>query len=83
MAKVGEIQDVANDALLNLEKQNTQILRINDQLVRLEGTMVRTKRYLNYFGKSFCGDKVAITIIIMILLTSGGLIYSLTLPTKA
>ena len=48
--KVHETNLLANDAVHNLEMQNAQILRINDSLQRLDGTMARTRRYLRYFG---------------------------------
>jgi len=41
--------------------------------------MSRTKKYLAYFGKSFFKDKVAMSFMILIILTFVGIIYSLTL----
>jgi hypothetical protein len=41
----------------------------------MDGTMQRTKKYLAYFGKSFFRDKIAITLILLIILTIIGIIY--------
>jgi len=49
----------------------------------MEGTLGRTKKMVGYFGKSFCADKVAITLFTMILLTLGALIYCLTLQKNS
>ena len=46
----------------------------------MEGTLGRTKKLVAYFGGSFCKDKVAITLILLILSTLGVFIYALTLP---
>ena len=35
----------------------------------MEGTLARTKKYLQYFHKSFLNDKVAISFLILIVLT--------------
>lgn len=83
LAKVGEIQDIANEAQANLDAQNVQILRINDQLTRMEGTLGRTKKLVAGFNKSLFADKVAITLIIAIVLTGGALVYSFTLESKS
>jgi hypothetical protein len=40
----------------------------------MEGTLSRTKKHLNYFSKSFCMDKVALSLCVMIVLTLGGII---------
>jgi hypothetical protein len=44
----------------------------------MDSTMSRTKKYLSYFGKSFFRDKIAITLVILILLAIAGIIYGLT-----
>ena len=82
LAKVHETNKIANDAVMNLEKQNSQILRINDKVQRLESTMTRTRKYLKYFGKSFCSDKTAVCLLILIVLTLVAIIFvSLYFPT--
>ena len=67
--KVHDTNNLAMDAVLNLEKQNQQILRINDKIQEMEGTLQRTKKHLRYFGKSFCKDKIAISLMGLIILT--------------
>ena len=66
---MGDVQDLADSNLSSIEEQNAQILRINDQLQRMEGTMVRTKKHLNHFAKSFCSDKVAMGLCCLIVST--------------
>lgn len=48
----------------------------------MDTTMQRTKKYLVYFGRSFCKDKVAISFMLLILLTICGIIFVATLPAK-
>ena len=31
--------------------------------------MVRSRKYLKYFGKSFCADKTAVTLMVLIVIT--------------
>ncbi len=44
--------------------------------------MTRTKKYLQYFSKSFFNDKVAISFLILIILTSIAIIAVLFMPSK-
>jgi hypothetical protein len=44
--------------------------------------MTRTKRYLSYFGRSFCKDKVVIFLLSLILLTVIGIIVVACLKPK-
>ena len=67
--RVGDVQDLADSNLGAIKEQNEQILRINDQLQRMEGTMTRTKRLLGVFAKSFCSDKVALCECCLIVVT--------------
>lgn len=67
--RVGDVQDLADSNLGSIKEQNEQILRINDQLQRMEGTMTRTKRLLGVFAKSFCTDKVALCECCLIVIT--------------
>lgn len=68
--RVGDVQDLADSNMQSIEEQNKQILRINDQLQRMEGTMTRTKRILGVFAKSFCSDKVALCECCLIVVTA-------------
>lgn len=48
----------------------------------MDSTMARTKKYLSYFSKSFFNDKVAISFLILIILTSIAIIAVLFMPAK-
>jgi|LauGreDrversion4_2_1035121.scaffolds.fasta_scaffold227808_3 hypothetical protein len=48
----------------------------------MDSTMNRTKKYLAYFGKSFLKDKVALTMILLIIVTLSGIIWAMTLDPK-
>lgn len=48
----------------------------------MDTTMNRTKKYLSYFGKSFLKDKIAITMICLILFTIVGIIVVLAKGKK-
>jgi len=74
LGKVNDTNALANEAAANLEKQNEQILRISDKVQKLEGTMLRTKKHLRYFGKSFCADKTALSLCFLIVLTLAAII---------
>ena len=74
MNKVHATNEIANDAVMNLEKQNQQILRINNNFERLDSTMQRSRKYLRYFQKSFCADRTAVTLLILIIITIGAII---------
>ena len=48
----------------------------------MEGTLVRTSKYLKFFAKSFCTDKVALCLFCLIIITLVGIIVALNLPSK-
>ena len=48
----------------------------------MDSTMTRTKKYLAYFAKSFFKDKVAISMILLIVLALVGIIAVAVLPGK-
>lgn len=80
--RVQQTIDIADESLINIEKQNEQILRINKQVERMEGTLNRTKKYLAYFGRSFFRDKIALTLMCLICATIVGIIIVARLPDK-
>lgn len=80
--RVQQTIDLADESLTNIEKQNQQILRINQSVERMDGTMDRTKKFLTYFGRSFFRDKIALCFLIMIVLTIAAIIYVAILPNK-
>lgn len=58
------------------------MIRINNSIERMDSTMTRTKRYLVYFGKSFCKDKVVMFMLFLIFLTIVGIIIVAVMPAK-
>jgi len=79
---VGDINAIADEAATNLELQNQQLIRINQSIERMDGTLTRTKRYLSYFGKSFFRDKVVLFLLTLIALAVVGNIVVATLTNK-
>ena len=63
---------LADYALENLDRQNEQLLRIQEGTDKMESTLKRTKKHLKYFGKSFCCDKVVLTLLTLIFLLAAG-----------
>ena len=63
-----------------LVNQNERLLQFNDTHGRIENTLSRTKGKVDYFKKSFLRDKVAMTLVILIILAAGGAIAILVLP---
>ena len=51
--------------------------------MKLDGTLARTKKHLDFFGKAFCHDKVAITLLILIVGTGAALCYVCTMTSKS
>jgi len=50
----------------------------------MDGTLRRTKKYLKYFGQSFCKDKTAQTLMVLIIACIGGILFAwLYLPNIA
>ena len=48
----------------------------------MEGTLARTKKYLQYFHKSFFNDKVAMSFLFLIVLTVIAIIAVAIMPPK-
>ena len=80
--RIGEIQEVQTEITTNLNLQNEKLLKFHDQYGRIEGTLARTKTRIKYFQKSFFKDKVALTLVILIILAAAGCIATLFLPEK-
>ena len=79
---VGEIQEVQNEITTNLDAQNEKLLKFHDHYGRIEGTLARTKTRIKYFQKSFFRDKVAMTLVCLILVAAAGCIAVLFLPSS-
>ena len=82
IAKVSKTHQIADDNLIELDRQKEQIIRIQESNQKLDSTMKRTQKYLNYFGKSFLKDPVTLTMIVLIVLTLIGVIIVQFLPSK-
>ena len=82
LGKVHDTNALANDAVVNLEKQNEQILRITDKVQKIDTTLQRTKKHLKYFSKSFCQDKTALTLMFMIFVVSVAIIVVANMEGK-
>ena len=78
--RVGEIQDVQNEIQEEQSAQNEKLLKFHDHLGRIEGTLSRTKTRIQYFQKSFFRDKIAVTLLLLILLAIVGAVTVLILP---
>ena len=82
-ARVAQTHQIADQNLEELERQKEQILRIQDSTQKLDTTMERTKKYLQYFGRSFWRDPVTLTMLFLILATLIGVIVVFTLDDKS
>ena len=75
-----ETQDVQHGIQNELQAQNARLLKFHDNYGRIEGTLARTKGKVAYFKKSFFNDKVAISLVCLILLAAAGAIGILFMP---
>ena len=82
-ARVAQTHQIADQNLEELERQKEQILRIQDSTQKLDSTMERTKKYLQYFGRSFWRDPVTLTMLFLILATIVGIIVVQSLDDKS
>ena len=76
------IDELANEELLELQKQNERIMKIDTQLNTLESTSQRTMKYIRYFGKTYMTDKFIIFMIILIAGSLLGIIIAAILKEK-
>ena len=77
---IGEIQEVQTEIMTEQNLQNEKLLKFHDHLGRIETTLARTKTRIKYFQKSFLQDKIAVTLIILILLGVVGCVVVLIMP---
>ena len=52
--------------LLELQKQNEKIMKIDTQLNQLESTSQRTAKYIKYFTRNFMTDRLILVLIILV-----------------
>ncbi|CDW78289.1 qa-snare protein [Stylonychia lemnae] len=68
---IGQIDELADQQLLELQRQNERIMKIDTQLNQIESTSQRAMKYIRYFGKNYMTDKF---IIFMVILIAGALV---------
>ncbi|TNV83027.1 hypothetical protein FGO68_gene6080 [Halteria grandinella] len=66
--KLGAAEELAQEELMELQKQNEKIMKIDTTLNQIEATSQRTMKYVRYFGKTMMTDKFMICMIMMILI---------------
>eukprot|EP00347_Sterkiella_histriomuscorum_P014027 403362439 len=80
--KLGFIDNMADEQLLELQKQNERIMKIDTQLNTIESTSQRTMKYIRYFGKNYMTDKFIIFMVIMIAGALLGIIIAAVVKNK-
>ena len=83
IGKTGDIKNLADAQIEELERQNEQILRIIDQNQELEGVLKRTGRHLKYFGRVFMKDKLMLFLIFICILAIIGIFVVTLLKGKS
>ena len=54
--------------LLELQKQNERIMKIDENLNKLDSATQRTGKYIKYFTKNFMTDRLIMVLIILVVL---------------
>lgn len=57
LKKMDHMNQLAPEMLLELQKQNERIMKIDTQLNQIEGTISRTGKYIKYFQRNFMTDR--------------------------
>lgn len=65
--KLKETHEVADAALIDLDKVNERLKFVSNELDRADSTMGRLKKYVNYFNRHYMGDKAIMGCIICVL----------------
>mmetsp|Transcript_3843 Transcript_3843/g.4454 ORF Transcript_3843/g.4454 Transcript_3843/m.4454 type:complete len:155 (-) Transcript_3843:149-613(-) len=55
--RIAEADDMANDQLVELDRQEEVLLRINEANMEIESDMKRAQKYLKYFARTYMQDK--------------------------
>lgn len=76
------MDEMADAQLLELQKQNERIMKIDTQLNQLEATSKRTMKYIVYFGKNYMTDKFIIFMVLMIAGAVLGIIIAAALKSN-
>lgn len=63
-----QMNQLAPEMLLELQKQNERIMKFDEKLNQLESTTKRTVKYLRYFKKNLMTDRLIMSLIILVVL---------------
>ena len=64
---MGMAEELAKEELVELQKQNEKIMKIDTTLNQIEATSQRTMKYVRYFGKTVMTDRFMLCMILLIL----------------
>ena len=59
---------LAPEMLLELQKQNERIMKVDTKLNQIESTTQRATKYIKYFTKNFMTDRFIMVLIVLIVL---------------
>lgn len=79
---MGDMDTLAKEELIELQKQNEKIMKIDTQLNQIEATSLRAMKYVRYFGKTYMTDKFIIFMILLILCAIIGVIVAAILKDR-
>ncbi len=80
--KLEQAQEIGNEGLIELQKQNETIMKIDEKLNKIEATSQRAMGYVRYFGKTMMTDKFMLCMILFILITILTLIIVAIIKSK-
>ncbi|CAI2379276.1 unnamed protein product [Moneuplotes crassus] len=63
--RVHEMNDMADDQLEELDRQEEVILKINEANMEIESDMKRAQKYIKYFARTYMQDKCIIVLIFL------------------
>ena len=68
LKKTEQMNQLAPEMLLEIQKQNERIMKIDEKLNKLESTTQRTRKYISYFTRNFMTDRLIMILIILVVL---------------
>lgn len=80
--RLEQAQEIGNEGLIELQKQNETIMKIDEKLNKIEATSQRAMGYVRYFGKTMMTDKFMLCMILFILITILTLIIVAIIKSK-
>lgn len=81
--KLVQTQDVADAAMVELQRQNEQIMRIDTKLNDIDKQSDRLKKYINYFAREMQADKIIMCLLCCVYLFVILIVVGLILPDKS